>query len=200
MAYPKRCESREGVYTVYMHHMKPTGKRYIGMTGQDPYRRFQNGYGYEKNEAFFDDIVEYGWDSVETTFIAQVDDFELAASIENAAIERYNTTDSVFGYNLWTSGSRVKPNPSVGRKISKARMGHEVSEETREKIRSHFGVEVVALDDDYNFVASYPSMTEAAMAVGGKKANISAVCQGKKHHCKGYRWMTLDDYNNRFSD
>ena len=33
-------------YTVYMH-VSPSGKRYIGITGQDVKKRWGNGIGYE---------------------------------------------------------------------------------------------------------------------------------------------------------
>lgn len=109
MSYPKNVPPKSGKYSVYVHFMKPTGKRYVGCTGQKPQRRFQNGIGYEKNEPFFADIKRYGWESVDTTIIAETDDFELAVSFENAAIERFDTLNPERGYNHWRSGSVNTP-------------------------------------------------------------------------------------------
>lgn len=195
MAYPKKTQSKEGIYTVYMHTMKPTGKRYIGCTGQDLERRFQHGIGYEKNAAFYSDIMKYGWDSVETSELASTSDFELATQFENAAIQRYETLDSKHGYNAWTSGSDNKPNASVGRNISKARMGHEVTDETRKKLSEYGNRPVVCLRKDGTEFWTYGSITEAAKSVNSFKSNIWAVCMGRKKSCKGYVWMFQDRWN-----
>ncbi len=50
------------IYTVY-RHISPNGKSYIGITRQDPKRRFQNGYGYHTQPAFSRAINKYGWDN-----------------------------------------------------------------------------------------------------------------------------------------
>ena len=195
--YPKRVEASTGIYSIYVHHMIPTGKRYVGVTGRKPCERFRRGMGYETNKPFFSDIVEYGWDSVETEIIAQTADFELAHEFEQAAMKRWNTLDERYGYNAWSSGSENKPNKSVGENISKAKMGHEVSEETREKLRHYGRKPVVRLTLEGEFVCIYESLTEAANDVGAKKTNISAVVRGEKPTSRGSRWMFLEDYEER---
>ena len=180
---------------MYVHYVPATGKRYVGVTGQKPERRFQNGCGYVKNKRFYADILKYGWASVETTVIAETDDFELATCFENAAMQRYDTLNEKHGYNDWSSGKENRPKASIGRKISKAKMGHSVSEETRQKLREHNGVPVAQMDMDGNFIRTFDSMAEAAKAVGAFKSNIWAVCQGRKRSCRGFRWMTLDRFN-----
>lgn len=188
MSYPKNTPSKNGKYSVYVHYMRPTGKRYVGCTGQVPRRRFQNGAGYAKNEPFYSDIKKYGWAAIDTTIIAETDDFELAASFENAAIDRYDTLNPEHGYNHWSSGSENLPTAEVAEHISASKMGHEVAPETREKLR-HFGcVQVVQLDKEGNVVKVHESMTKAAEAVGAYKTNIYAVCTGRKKSCKGYVW------------
>lgn len=194
MAYPKRTESKTGVYSVYMHTMIPTGKRYIGCTGQEPSKRFQHGYGYKKCTEFFADIAKYGWDSVQTTILAETEDFELACSFESAAIERYQTMDSKYGYNMWSSGQKNLPNGLVGRKISEAKKGHSVSEETRQKLKGYNVTPCVCLSIEGDYIATYPSLTEAAKAVNLHKNNIWAVCRGKKNTARGFKWAMLDEY------
>ena len=51
------------MYVVYKHTC-PNGKVYIGMTGLSCDERWQNGFGYSQNQAFFHDIVKYGWDNI----------------------------------------------------------------------------------------------------------------------------------------
>ena len=50
-------------YTVYMH-VSPSGKRYIGITGQSVERRWGNGTGYKNCISFNRAIAKYGWDNI----------------------------------------------------------------------------------------------------------------------------------------
>lgn len=193
MSYPKNVPAKSGKYSVYIHLMKPTGKRYVGCTGQNPQRRFQNGAGYAKNEPFFSDIEKYGWDAVETTIIAETEDFELAASFENAAIGRYDTLNPEHGYNHWSSGRENTPTSEVGEHISAAKMGHNVSQETREKLKNYGCIPVEQIGEDGSVVKVHKSMTQAAESVGAFKSNIYAVCKGKKRTCKGFGWRYAQD-------
>lgn len=51
------------MYVVYKH-TTPSGKVYVGITGQKPARRWQNGYGYKDNEHFYRAIRKYGWENI----------------------------------------------------------------------------------------------------------------------------------------
>lgn len=193
MSYPKSVPAKSGKYSVYVHLMKPTGKRYVGCTGQNPCKRFQKGAGYTKNEPFFADIKKYGWDAVETTIIAETEDFELASSFEDAAIKRYDTLNPEHGYNLWRSGSENTPTSEVGRRISAAKMGHEVTPETREKLKAYGCIPVAQIGQDGSVIKVFESMTQAAESVGAFKSNIYAVCAGRKRTCKGFGWKYAQD-------
>ena len=52
-----------GEYSVYMH-TTPSGKRYIGITCQDPKIRWGNGYNYKKQPYFSNAINEFGWNNI----------------------------------------------------------------------------------------------------------------------------------------
>ena len=50
-------------YSVYKH-ICPNGKVYIGITMQNPKKRWKNGAGYKNNKYFWNSIVKYGWDNI----------------------------------------------------------------------------------------------------------------------------------------
>ena len=50
-------------YTVYMH-ISPSGKKYIGITGQSIERRWGNGTGYKNCISFNRAIEKYGWNNI----------------------------------------------------------------------------------------------------------------------------------------
>lgn len=196
--YPKYQKSKTGNYKVYIHYIPQTGKRYVGVTGQRLSKRFQSGFGYEKNEGFFADIKKYGWDSVQTTVVAETSDFYEASRLEGENIEKYDTLNPEHGYNLWSSGADNAPLASVGKHISEAKMGHEVTPETRAKLSQYGRKKVVQLTPDGEYVKTFESMTEAAKSVDIPKSCIYSVCKGQRPTSRGYKWMYLSDYEAKF--
>ena len=57
-----RLGRKNGDWIVYQH-ISPNGKSYIGITQQDPEKRWQNGKGYTGQKKFYNAIKKYGWDS-----------------------------------------------------------------------------------------------------------------------------------------
>ena len=57
-------------YCVYKH-TSPSNKVYIGITSQEPERRWQNGYGYATQQLFWRAIQKYGWDNFKHEIIAE---------------------------------------------------------------------------------------------------------------------------------
>ena len=51
------------MYCVYKH-TSPNGKVYIGITGENPNKRWQNGKGYKPNKHFYSAIEMYGWENI----------------------------------------------------------------------------------------------------------------------------------------
>ena len=83
-------------YTVYMH-VSPSGKRYIGITGQSVERRWGNGTGYKNCISFNRAIAKYGWDNIEHSIIAENLTLEEANRLERNIIDCYNLVEE--GYN-----------------------------------------------------------------------------------------------------
>lgn len=90
-------------YNVYMHTNKTNGKKYIGITCQNPNRRWQNGKGY-RTQYFYKAIVKYGWENFEHKVIYTNISRENACAIEKELIETHRTNEKTFGYNITNGG------------------------------------------------------------------------------------------------
>lgn len=61
-------------------------------------------------------------------------------------------------------------------------------EEIYNKSNSAKKKEVIQYDQNYTIISVYPSITEAANAVGSSAGNISRAISNSNHLCKGYHW------------
>lgn len=88
------------MYCVYKHYNPINHKVYIGQTKKsNPNDRWQSGQGYQKNPAFFDDIIKYGWDNFIHEILAQGLTKEEADKLESYYIKIYQAYLPEFGYN-----------------------------------------------------------------------------------------------------
>ena len=134
---------RNNNYCVYIH-TSPNGKMYIGQTGDKPERRWKNdGSGYlQKNKstgkynqpAFAHAILKYGWNNFQHDIIANNLTKEEADDLEKLLINKFNTMNSKYGYNLAEGGSRGSPSEETRRKMSESHKGNLLSEETKRKL------------------------------------------------------------------
>lgn len=146
--------------TFYIYcHTAPNGKRYIGQTCLVPEKRWNNGHGYDQCTYMHRAIEKYGWDSFRHDILCVVHSRKLANLFEQHYIDKFNTFDERYGYNLTKGGQGVvgcvwdeerkkerskkisgKGNPMYGRhhseevrrKMSENRKGKYISPEMRE--------------------------------------------------------------------
>ena len=124
----------KGNYKVYMH-ISPSGKRYIGITKQNPVKRWLNGKGYQKQEYFFNAILKYGWDSIEHQILLEGLTKEQAEEKEKEFIKKYKTNIRKYGYNIENGGRLQKVSQETKEKLRLANLGKHHSPETCEKLR-----------------------------------------------------------------
>lgn len=89
----------EEKWYVYKHENPYNGKKYIGITKNDPSIRWNNGFGYFNNKPFFHDICKYGWINFGHFIILKDTTKENAKLIESILIYELKTYDEEFGYN-----------------------------------------------------------------------------------------------------
>lgn len=137
-------------FCVY-RHTSPSGKVYIGITCQNPIRRWAHGHGYRKNQYFTNAIQKYGWEAFthEILFDGLTKEEACEKEIELIAFHRSNNDD--YGYNISSGGEFAGTghtlSEEVRKKLSESKKGEKhylfgkhVSEETRQKMReSHLG-------------------------------------------------------------
>lgn len=110
-------------------HTSPSGKRYIGITGVQPKRRFDHGNGYLKTNkdgkyaqpAMANAILKYPDFDNEWKHDILYDELTEAEAKkkEKQLIEEYQTTNPKFGYNISPGGDAMigKDNPMYGKSL-----------------------------------------------------------------------------------
>ena len=111
----------EKKWCVYMH-TSPLGKRYIGITSQNPpQRRWRNGYGYKGNSYFWNAISLYGWSNFKHEILFEHLTIHEANKKEIELISFYQSNLREFGYNIAPGGD----------------VSNGISEETRKKMKAN---------------------------------------------------------------
>ena len=109
----------ENNYKVYKH-TTPSGKVYIGITGDSVENRWRNGKGYKNNFHFSNAIKYYGWENIKHEILFEELSKEEAEKKEIELISYYKSNNKKYGYNIENGGN------SIGKH----------SEEVKAKIRS----------------------------------------------------------------
>lgn len=93
-------------YFVYKHTF-PNNKVYIGITSQNPLRRWANGYGYKKQSYVFNAICKYGWDGIKHEILYSGLNKKDAEEKEIELIATYKSNCRKYGYNVANGGSAI---------------------------------------------------------------------------------------------
>lgn len=158
-------KSKERNYVVYMH-TSPSGKRYIGITCQNPpEKRWMSGRGYKYNEYFSRAISKYSWQNFLHEILIENLTQQEAEQKEIELIAYYKSADRNFGYNLDLGGTGAgKVSEETKRKMSEAGKGKNV-------------VPVIQYSRSGEFIKKYNSIVEAADENGLFYSAISACCR-----------------------
>lgn len=129
------------MYTVYQHKNKINGKVYIGITIQEPEKRWGiDGNNYKTSPYFYSATQKYGWNNFEHIILFTGLTKEEACLKEQELIKKYNSMNREFGYNSTSGGDIFVMNEETKQKISQALvdnkngLGHPCYEEKKQKI------------------------------------------------------------------
>lgn len=174
------------MYFVYMHINTTNNKKYVGITSQNPLKRWGNGKNYKKSSHFRKAVEKYGWDCFKHIIVESNLSKEEACKKEKELIIKYKTNDRKYGYNN-----------SIGGEIGSLGNHHKLSKETKEKMsKSKSGVKhwwksggrkggnpiiinktkpVICIETKQE----YESLKEASLKTGISKTCISLNANGK---------------------
>ena len=160
------------MYTVYRHYNRLTNKSYIGMTSQEPKRRWNNGWGYKNNSKMWNDIQNSDWNKDwEHSIIGNFEDKQEALNVEEMFIRLFNSTNDGYNASAYSSHS-CKHTEESKKKISEAMRVNRILQFSKEG----------------EFIAEYPSLVEAERQTGCNRGNICLCCKGKYKTCGGFIW------------
>ena len=91
-------------FIVYMHINKLNNKKYVGITCQEPKKRWKHGACYKGSPYFYSAILKYGWDNFEHLILFKNLSEAEAKQLEIDLIATYQLRDPQFGYNLSAGG------------------------------------------------------------------------------------------------
>ena len=170
------------MYCVY-RHTSPSGKVYIGITGQAPERRWQNGSGYSNNKLFSRAIKKYGWDAFVHEILHKVDTKQEAETLERKLIAEHKSNDSDHGYNITAGGANAW---WFGKKLSREHVRKSTARfkgETNPNAKMVICLETLTV---------YGTMTQAQEETGATK--ICDCCRGAYKHrtSGGFHWSYYD--------
>lgn len=198
-------------YCVYVHINKINGKMYVGYTvhGDDPNAgRWKDGKGYlNKNKKqkytqpyFAGAITTHGWENFEHEVIASNLTKEEAMNFERLLIEKLNTTNPEFGYNLTSGGEECVGLCLTETSLQKRKQSmkkYYTDEKYIQKMKdSHDKKAVWQFTTEGKLVASYESTMEASRRTGVHSAAISNCALRQKLSAKGYIWVYENDLSN----
>lgn len=112
------------LFSVYTLYNPFSDKYYVGITSQDPERRWKRGRAYGHNAHLTNAINKYGWDNFEKNIIEQGLPFELASRLEQRLIKECDSYRN--GYNQSWGGensSSFNMSEEARQKIANFRRG-----------------------------------------------------------------------------
>ncbi len=95
----------KSTYCIYVH-IFPNGKRYVGQTCVDPYKRWRGGKRY--SGLMRKAIDKYGWDNITHEILYSGLTVDAANKIEMDLIKEFKTTNPKYGYNITKGGDGYK--------------------------------------------------------------------------------------------
>lgn len=192
-------EIYNNTYCVYIHINKINGKKYIGQTiyGDNPNFRWKNGAAYQTQKYFWRAIQKYGWDGFDHEVVASNLTKEEANNFEILLIEKFNTTNSQFGYNITLGGGGALGRHPTEEQINKQKEAMRRYYDDEKYIQNMRDVAPKRIVHQFTlsgeFIATYISAMEAQRQTGIHNGDISKCAFGRTTHTGNYIFLFDED-------
>ena len=188
----------EKKYFVYKHTF-PNNKVYIGITQQEPEKRWKNGFGYDSHQELMKKAIKkYGWENIKHEILFKKLTKKEACEKEIELIALYDSTNKQKGYNISKGGEGtigVKPTMESKEKNRIAHLDKKASLETRRKIsESNKGKHNKKISEEQKIKIS--EKTKEAMSNPLLKEKLKQLAKNRKNNTKKVRCIeTKKIYN-----
>lgn len=174
-----------------MHRNRINNKVYIGITSQQPGKRWRHeGKGYQNQPKFYRAIEKYGWDNFDHIILFEDLTEEEINVKEKEFIEKYNAIEN--GYNADKGGITTNHSPETIEKIRQAMIGKNHTQETKDKIRAIKEQQAKSIECIETGV-QYQSLADAYRQTGIDKGSISRCCRGLQHTAGDLHWKYVGE-------
>lgn len=202
-----------GLYCVYSHRNRENGKVYIGITCQNPLKRWKCGNGYIENEHFSRAIKKYGWDAFDHVVIASSLEKADACRMEQELIAKYKSNIPDYGYNKSIGGEAPnrghKHSEETKRIMSEKKIGVHICDHAKSVLREKaiqrlaafnpkkgkIGEDcpksrmIVQMDKNGKDIRVFYGTYDACRKLNlSSPSKIGDVCKGKRKSAYGYIW------------
>lgn len=190
-------------FAVYKHTSK-NNKVYIGITSQEPQKRWKNGLGYKNNDYFYRSIQKYGWDNFRHEILFENLTEDEAIKKEAELINLFKSYMYEYGYNIkkaskgkeaLTEETKAKISAS-NKKSGYTEARKNALKKAQEIIRNRPSEEhqnskkVVCLNNN----KIYPNIIIASKELNISRQSIQAICKKEIRHACGYIFLLYDEY------
>ena len=177
---------KEKKWCVYKH-TAPNGKVYIGITCQNPNRRWRNGEGYKKNKYFYRAIQKYGWNNFQHEVIEEGLTEKDANSKEIEYIKTYKSNIPKYGYNIRSGGNACEMAKSSKEKLSYI---------AKNRAKEPRNVSIYMMNENCEILREFNSIMEVERELNIRSQHIyDALCK-LNNFADGYYWCRKGEYEN----
>lgn len=192
----------ENNYCVYKH-IFPNNKIYIGITKQQPEKRWKKGLGYNSHQTLMKKAIKkYGWENIKHEILFKNLNRKDACKIEMELIALHDSTNKKKGYNISQGGEGtigVKQTEESKLKNRIAHLGRKASLETREKIsKSNKGKHNRKRTDEQKRKIS--EATKKAMQDINLKNKLRILATKRKNNCKKVKCIETGEIYNTIKE
>lgn len=194
-------------YYLYKHTNKSNKKVYIGITVQDPEKRWgSNGINYRNNKYFWNAIQKYGWNNFEHEILLESENEKEIKDLEEKNISDLKSFNRKYGYNIALGGKLNRHSEETKVLLSKLGEGRKLTEEHKKKISEGlkgrknpsakaFSKKIEGINRKTKEIFYFSSIEDASEILRLPRSGISGTCTRRYSFVKDFIFKYSADLN-----